>query len=332
MKIQTLGWLIGFTAIASSASVLACSQAKLVCQAGHAGSGSAFAAKYYPVGTPGAACVLPGDEIGFETYHPKGGGDDGAQPDFAVPSLVALQTTAMGTMIQDKKGVGSSDPDRTNVENADGTHTLAKDPPYALGTFAGVEPDADGFCVMAAPAPAVQNFPAVAAIPPDPMADPPDPGADAVPAEAVKYEWTNVKVYVTASAQGTQFSGHLKYTDDTCIAEYNVAGLWPSIPCNNVVEDGVDMMGMKKFKVVAEPAFCCPSADPLGPLARTSGSGINPDFPMKCEQIMPADPDPSNGEGGFRCVLDVADPAKLPVLNPGWDANVAACKVTAAAQ
>jgi hypothetical protein len=330
MKIQTLGWLIGFTALSSSASILACSQATVVCQVGHAGSGSSFAAKYYPLPTSAAACTIPGDQVGFESYHPPGGGDDGTQPDFAVPSLIALQTDAMGVMVQNKDGVGSSDPDRTNVENADNTHVLAKHPMYALGKFATVEPDADGFCVMASPAPAVQEFPMVAAIPPDPMADPPDPGTDAVPAESVKYEWTNVKVYVTAAAQGTQFSGHLKYTDDTCVAEYNVAGLWPSIACNNVVPDGMDPMGNPKTKVVAEAAFCCPSADPLGPLARTSGSGINPDFPMKCEKIMPEDL--SNDDAGFRCVLDVADPAKLPVLSPGWDANVAACKVTEAAQ
>jgi hypothetical protein len=183
---------------------------------------------------------------------------------------------------------------------------------------------------MAAPAPALQDFSAIPAVAPDPTADPPDPGSDAVPAESVKYEWTNVKVYVTAAAQGTQFSGHLKYTDDTCTAQYNVAGVWPAIPCNNVVDDGVDDMGNPKTKVVAEAAVCCPSADPLGPLGRITGSGINPDFPMKCEKTMPEDL--ANDEGGFRCVLDIADPSKLPALSPGWDANVAACKVTEAAQ
>jgi hypothetical protein len=320
MKIQTLGWLVGVTALVSSASILACSQAEVVCQVGHAGSTLSFAAKYYPVGTPGA-CSIPGDQVGFETYHPKGGGDDGTQPDFSVPSLVALQTDAMGILIADKAGnpdQPSIDPDGTNVENMDGTHVLAKHPAYALGTFETVAPDADGFCVMKAPKPAVQEFPKVAGIPGDPTAMPPIDDIPELPAESVSYTWTDVKVYVTAAAQGTQFSGHLKYTDDMCSAEYNVAGVWPAISCANEVDDGVDDMGNPKTKIVPEAAFCCPSADPLGALGRITGSGINPDFPMKC------DPDL------LLCVLDIADASKLPALNPGWDANVAACKVTAA--
>lgn len=80
MKIQTLGWLVGVAALAASGTILACSQAVVVCQVGHAGANS-FSAKYFPIGTPGAACAIPGDLVGFESYHPKGGGDDGAQPD-----------------------------------------------------------------------------------------------------------------------------------------------------------------------------------------------------------------------------------------------------------
>lgn len=300
MKIQTLGWLIGVTALVSSASILACSQAAVVCQVGHAGSGYAFAAKYFPVGTPGA-CSVPGDQVGFESYHPKGGGADGSQPDFAVPSLVALQTDAMGNMILSKAKEGSVDPDGMNVENEDNTHVLAKHPAYALGSFTTVEPDADGFCLMPAPAPAVQEFPRVNAIPPDPM-DPMDPGTPEVPAQSVKYQWTNVKVYVTAAAQGTQFSGHLKHTDDTCTAEYDVAGVWPSAYCGKDVEDA-----MGNVTTVPDPSACCPNADPIG--NRPFGSGINPDFPVKC------DPDL------LLCVLDIKSASELPALNRTWAAD-----------
>ena len=319
MKIQTLGWMMGVTALISSASILACSQAAVVCQVGHAGSGLAFAGKYFAVGTPGT-CGALGDEIGFESYHPKGGGDDGSQPDFAVPSVIAVQTDAMGVMILDKANVGSVDTAGSNVENADGTHTLATHPAYALGTFATVEPDADGFCVMAAPKPAFQDFPMVAAVPPNPMATPPDPGSPAVPAESVKDEWTNVKVYVTASAQGTQFSGHLKHTDDTCSAEYDVAGVWPSVDCTVRDAHGAPVLGMDK-KPQKAPAACCPTADPLG--GRGTGSGINPDFPVKCQQIAQ--------DGTFRCALDIADAKKVPALSPGWEAKAAECKTTTAA-
>lgn len=306
MKIKTLGWLLAVTALASSASVVACSQAPVQCQAAHSGNHLGFAAKYYPVGTPGAACAIPGDEIGFETYHPAGGGNDGKQPDFSVPSGVAVKTTAMGNLIASKTAVGSVDPDGLNVENADGTHVLAKNPAYSLGKFATVEPVND-FCAVESPKPAVHSFPRVEAVPPDPMV-PDDMGSPEVLASTVKYEWTDLKVYVTAAAQGTQFSGRLKYTEDNCTAEYNVAGVWPPVHC------GVEKEVNGKKVEVPEASLCCPSADPLG--GRVTGSGINPDFPVKC------DPDL------LLCVLDTQDPTKLPILSPGWDAKQDACKVT----
>jgi hypothetical protein len=299
MKIQTLGWLIGFTALVSSASLLGCSQAVVACQAAHAGAG-AFAAKFFPVGTPGAACTVPGDQVGFETFHPPGGGSDKKQPDFSVPSIVAFQTDTMGNLIAAETDGSATD-------------TTPDSKPYAIGSFASVEPDANGFCPVVAPKVAEKSFAAVADDPATMDVD------ETLPAVSLKYEWSDVKIYVTAAAQGTQFSGHLKYTQDTCTAEYNVAGVWPSISCANEVPDGMDADGNPKTKIVPEPAFCCPGADPLGPLARLSGSGINPDFPVKC------DPDL------LLCVLDVPDASNLPALKPGWDADVAACKVTGAA-
>lgn len=304
MKIKTLGVLLAATALASSVSIVACSQAAVQCQAGHSGLGLGFAAKYYPVGTPGATCGdVKGDEIGFETYHPPGAGDDGRQPDFSVPSGVALKTSAMGKLIASKAKKGSKDPLGVNKENeADGTHTLAEHPAYSLGKFTTIEP-VDDFCPVADLGAAQQSFPAVEAVPPDP----PDPGQKAEPATSVRYEWSDVKVYVTAAAQGTQFSGHLKYTQDSCTAEYNVAGVWPAVSCA-----GEDAEG----NAVADASLCCPNANPLG--GRTIGSGINPDFPVKC------DPDL------MLCVLDIPDASKLPALNPGWETKVEACKVTEA--
>jgi hypothetical protein len=293
MKIKTLGWLLAVTAIASSASIVACSQAAVQCQAGHSGLGLGFAAKYYPVGTPGMACTLTGDEIGLETYHPPGGGDDGTQPDFSVPSGVAVKTSAMGNLIADKAKKGSKDDLGTNTENDDGTHTLAKHPAYSLGKFSTIEP-VDDFCPVTGLAPAEQSFPPVKAVPPDPK-DPDDMGTKAEDATSVRYEWSDLKVYVTAAAQGTQFSGHLKFTQDTCSAEYNVLAVWPEVGCGS-------------------DADCCPAADPLG--GRITGSGINPDFPVKCDVKL-----------GF-CVLDAPDASKLPVLNPGWDASAPQCKLT----
>ena len=76
------------------------------------------------------------------------------------------------------------------------------------------------------------------------------------------------------------------------------------------------------MKTIPDNSACCPNPDPIG--GRASGSGINPDFPVKC------DPDL------LLCVLDTADPSKLPILNPTWalDADGVAtgiCKLTEAA-
>lgn len=77
-----------------------------------------------------------------------------------------------------------------------------------------------------------------------------------------KYEWSNLQFYVTAGAPGTQFTGDLKYTEDDCTIEYTAIGLWPAVACGS--DDD-----------------CNPCANPDAGL--TIGSGINPDFPTKCD-------------------------------------------------
>jgi hypothetical protein len=292
MKMQTLGWVFGAAVLTSSASIVACSQSTTQCSAGNADSAS-FAVKYYGKTTPAPACAVPGDIIGFGTYHPAGGGDDKLQPDFSVPAGVAFQMESMGTLVADEEGGGATDPTATHK-------------PYSLGVFATLEPDTNGFCAVNTPSVAEKSYAAV----PD---DPATPDADeSLPAASLKAEWSNVKIYVTAAAQGTQFSGHLKQTKDACVAEYDVAGVWPAIPCGKDSEDGKS--------TVVDPVQCCPTADPNG--GRPTGSGINPDFPLKC------DPDL------FLCVLDIKDPSELPALNPTWAADAEGvptgiCKLTA---
>ena len=298
MKMQTLGWVFGAAVLTSSASIVACSQSTTQCSAGNADAAS-FAVKYYGKTSPAPACAVPGDVIGFGTFHQPGGGDDKKQPDFSTPAGVALQLESMGTLVSDEEGAGILDP-------------KAEHKPYSLGVFATLEPDSAGFCAVNAPAAAEKDYPAV----PD---DPATMEDESVPAASLKAEWSNVKIYVTAAAQGTQFSGHLKQTKDSCVAEYDVAGVWPAIPCGLEVDDGVDTMGKPKTKIVVDPVQCCPAADPNG--GRATGSGINPDFPLKCDPEL------------FLCVLDIKDPSELPALNPTWAADsdgvpTGICKLT----
>ena len=296
MKMQTLGWVIGAAALASSASIVACSQSPTQCTAGNADS-YGFAVKYYGKTTPAPACAVAGDTIGFGTYHPAGGGDDKKQPDFSVPGGVAFQQESIGNLVISQEEGGAVDP-------------AAGHKAYSLGKFASLEPDASGFCSVDAPSAAEKSYPAVAD---DPATTDKD---ESLPATSFKSEWSNVKIYVTAAAQGTQFSGHLKQTLDSCVAEYDVAGVWPAIPCGKDVDDGKG-----GTKTVIDPVQCCPAADPNG--GRPAGSGVSPDFPLKC------DPDL------FMCVLDIKDPSELPALNPTWatdaDGNpTGICKLTPA--
>ena len=47
----------------------------------------------------------------------------------------------------------------------------------------------------------------------------------------MKYEWSDVRVYVSASLIGVELTGDLRYTSDGCTATYHVAALSPAVPC-----------------------------------------------------------------------------------------------------
>jgi hypothetical protein len=47
-----------------------------------------------------------------------------------------------------------------------------------------------------------------------------------------KYEWTDVQVISTTAVTGSVFKGTLRYTQDTCVATYDVFGVWPLTPCH----------------------------------------------------------------------------------------------------
>ncbi len=102
----------------------------------------------------------------------------------------------------------------------------------------------------------------------------------AVPATSIKYEWSNVRFYVTPAAPGTQLVGDLTYTKDGCVATYHVTAVYPSVSCQQLNADGDPVFDMAGNPVLA-PDLCLPEADPAA--GRPTGSGINPDFPVECE-------------------------------------------------
>jgi hypothetical protein len=304
MNTRTLGWLIGLSAISSS--FLSCSQPAVVCTAAHAGSLVGFAAVYELKGESPSGCGAMADHpsgaklneltyetVGFETYHPIKVSENGQEPDFT-KTTIAVQSDALGSLAKA----------RPSEEGGQA---------YSLGTFTNSEPDADGFCPVKDIEPAELSFPVVPAVPDDPMTMDEDESTPEEPAVNIKYAWKNLKIYVTAAAQGTQFSGDLTYTQDTCAVDYKVIGFWPEVGCEGV---GLDEMG--KEIAVPDDSLCCPNADPEA--GRITGSGINPDFPVKCDPNL------------LICVLDRKEGQDIPVLSPDWSLNARACKPTPAAE
>lgn len=143
----------------------------------------------------------------------------------------------------------------------------------------------------------------------DATTDPPTPGACYVPVTLpktdLKYEWSNVKFYVTAAATGTQFMADVKITLNGCEATYTAVGMWPAIDCTPFqVTDPNDTTGAAcggemdapcpdgsacdadskchKLLDVTGEDLCNP--DPDVNRGRPIGSGINPDFgPVVCD-------------------------------------------------
>jgi hypothetical protein len=325
MKIRTLGWLVGLSAMASS--FISCSQAKVECTAAHAGSFVPYFVQYFPQSPPACAAMTttPGpitalfdpqpvtldkmtvDWIGTETYHPQRMLNDEVQPDFS-KGTIAIQSDTLGNL-QHSWEPDYVDPD-PNLK------------PYSIGEFADHQPDDNDFCkIPSFSAQTEQKFGMIPGVAPDPM-DPMDPGVECVPGVDVKYEWSNMQIYVTAGSQGTQFTADLKYTqvdhpldipdpmmpdvcnalpDQTCSVTYKVRGFWPQVFCGIEVPDPTDPM-MEATMFIPDDEHCCPDPSPEQEKGRPVGSGINPDFPTKCDPVL------------LTCVLDAPDDAKLPIL------------------
>jgi hypothetical protein len=282
MKIQTLGLLtaVGALALTSAGTLASCAQPPIECTAGHGD----FAVKYIPVsGDPMCNAKSP-ENVGFQVYNPLQNEDTCVQKgDDKICEGTAADSTKVIFGIQTlEMGLTSSNA----VEpDPDAMHHV-----YSVGNVKEVLPDASGMCYVPTLTPAEQNLPLV----------PGEGGAggtggipNAQEPTDVKYEWSNLKIYVTASAPGTQFEADVKYTFNGCSATFKAIGMYPAIDCS------ADDPATPEFET--DPSVCNPNPDP--DKGRAFGSGINPDFPIKCE--------PNEAMGFALCVLD-SD--KIPAL------------------
>jgi len=166
-----------------------------------------FAATYRLVSGSGPCAGLKGDILAVQTYNPA---NADRTPNWDQASM-AIQPQAMTSLVQTGSGAMVTDPN-------------AEDLPYALGSFSTSQPGADDFCTVPTLSVARIRLPEIAACM-DGMTPTGQPATD------VTYTWSNVRVYVTAAANGTELAASLKVEQDGCTAEYAVEGLYPAISC-----------------------------------------------------------------------------------------------------
>jgi hypothetical protein len=196
--------------VAVSAGLVACDQPSPKCNIAR----GLFSAHYTLV--PGSVTgsgdcgSLSGEELWVAAYtQPK--------PGSTTPDSSNLQIGIISATQQDI---------RSRAE-CSGVASTSSETPYAIGAFASSKPDRDDFCHVPVLTPSQVTVPEQESCQPDECFPPLDPE----PAHDARYEWSNVRVYVTAAANGTQFSADLKYSLDGCSAQFKVTALYPSVSC-----------------------------------------------------------------------------------------------------
>lgn len=171
-------------------------------------------------------------------------------PPGGTQATIALKLGTIGTPIEDGR-VDPADPDAKKVN--------------AIANFTA-NPTA-GKCLANGFSAAEQSFEASSF-----DRDLPDGGTETVPLPAytVKFQFNDLTFTSTTAAPGTVFEGTVVYTLDTCTANYKVEGLWPSHSC----DDGNGN---------PDPTLCDPRPDLDA--GRAFGSGINPDFKVRCDPV-----------------------------------------------
>jgi hypothetical protein len=243
--------MAGTLALASTMVLGSCDQPKLPC----APTNGLFAVKYTLVDGSGACSMLAGDNMTLHPYANVGKG----RPDFRhMP--VGMRSELIGNLVAQYKG--------------DGAPELSSPDLSSVGTVTSDAPGDDGFCNVGPMNPTKVMLDAVAA---DPTAMPP---TMALPATSLEQDWSDVRIYVTARNNGTQFSGTVKFTQDACSATFKVRGLLPSVDCEEQVTDAMgNAMGTGK----PDDTLCSPCADPSK--GRAVGSGISPDVDTVCDPV-----------------------------------------------
>jgi len=183
----------------------ACDQPAPKCNVAH----GAFWAQYELVSGEGECAMLTGEELDVQSYYAQRSNDD-KRPDYDKASI-AIQPFTFTAALANAAGIAEPEVD---------------DVPYAIGRFGTTSPRGDGFCVAPKLTTAQLHLPEVAEHEVDMCTiAPPAPAVD------VSYAFSNVRVYFTPAAIGTQFTADLTYTQADCVAKYRVAAVYPIVSC-----------------------------------------------------------------------------------------------------
>jgi hypothetical protein len=239
---------------ASSAS---CEQPELLCDTFR----GPYVVKYIAEDPAKDCMMLPGELVGMATYNPPNA--DGTALDTS-RTTISVQATSMGLLVDSaQETAGAADP-------APG-HTS-----YSLGDFSN-KPGEDDFCSASGLTTAEQHIPETA------YTDA-DGNAQVFPATRLAYQWSDLRVHTTFATPGNAATGTVTITKevtdpttgmtDTCSITYVASALFPAVGCQ-----GSDEMGQPNG--MPDDAKCCATADLASD--RPFGSGINPDFKVKCD-------------------------------------------------
>lgn len=269
------------------AALAACEQPAPRCNVAH----GPFWAKYTLVSGEGACATLTGEQLDVQSYYAPRSNTD-KRPDYDAVSI-AIQPTTISAALANAAGLADPDPEDTA---------------YALGRIATTRPEADGFCRAPSLSAARLRLPSVPEHPVDMCTTAPE-----APAYDIQYELSNLRIYYTPSAIGTQFEADLTYTQDDCVARYKVSAVFPAVSCAapaasettetssaNVADAGAEDSDAGTEASATDAACPPPAADEPAPRADDrlcENPELNPDFAVRCDPVQ------------LMCVLSKAAPS-----------------------
>lgn len=255
MRMRGAAGLLGLLLVgASSAS---CEQPDLLCDVG---SGP-YTTRYFPKDGVEDCLAIPGELVGMTTYNPAAA--DGDTLDLS-QTVIAVQPSSLGALADGARdAAGAVDPALD--------HTL-----FASGDYTN-KPAEDGFCSAPSLTAAEQHIPETAYTGED-------GSAQVFPETRLSYEWTDMRVFMTFATPGYAATGEVTITKEvtdpmtgmksSCASTYVASALFPAVGCG-----GTDAMGMPTG--APDDTKCCATADLAS--GRSFGSGIHPEFKVKCD-------------------------------------------------